>query len=157
RKWGNRPSVDNWRRAGSSTGSAQQGNNLAGSSTDNQSATDDLKGLPTEEALLAFIPKTPEARATATSRLQRAYVDLASSYVRNLEDYTRGSAVLDTLNKRWTTTPYAAEAMYLRYLIALRRNNLQEAQNWSSKLQKDYPESSWAAQVAPPADQSEEQ
>jgi tetratricopeptide (TPR) repeat protein len=161
KKWGNRPSVDNWRRAGSLTGSAAQQANSSGSSSgsndNNSTAGDDMKGIPSEESLLAFIPKTPEARATATSRLQRAYVDLASAYVRQLEDYTHGKATLDTVDKRWTKTPYTAEAMYLRYLIALRRNNLQEAQTWSNKLQSDYPETSWAAQVAPPPGSSDDQ
>jgi outer membrane protein assembly factor BamD (BamD/ComL family) len=113
--------------------------------------------MPTEETLMAYIPKTAEDRATATSRLQRAYVDVSTAYVRQFEDYTRASATLDTLDKRWATNPYGAEATYLRYLIALRRNNLKEAQDWSARLQKDYPGTEWSDLVAPSGSTSQDE
>lgn len=158
KKWGNRPPIDNWRRAAATgSGSAATVANNSGTKDNTSDETDEVTGLPTEEALMAYIPKTPEARATATSRLQRAYVDLGTAYVRNLEDYTRGTAMLDTMDKRWATSPYAAEAAYLRYLIALRRNNLEEAKSWSKKLQTDYPETSWATMVAPSEKEGDDQ
>ncbi len=152
RKWGARPLIDNWRR---SSAIAALGNNIPGGTTGVATNTPDndgneqASGIPTEEALMAYIPTTAEDRAAATSRLQRAYVDMSTAYIRQFEDYTRASATLDTLNKRWATNPYGAEATYLRYLIALRRNNLKEAQEWSAKLQQEYPNTQWSELVAP--------
>ena len=156
RKWGNRPQADNWRRAAAlaAAGTSTPGVNAsagdkgdAGDST--AGAALDARGLPTEEALLAMIPTTSEARAVATGRLQRATVDMATAYVRQFEDYNRASVTLDTFDKRWTLNPYTAEATYLRYLIALRRNNLKDAQRYSDKLQKDFSGTQWANYVAP--------
>lgn len=152
RKWGTRPAVDNWRRSSAiaASGNNAPGNN-AGIPADDAAGNSQPQesGLPTEDMLLAYIPTTAEARATATSRLQRAFVDMSTAYVRQFEDYTRASATLDTLDKRWASNPYGAEATYLRYLIALRRNNLKEAQSWSAKLQAEYPGTQWADLVAP--------
>ncbi len=154
RKWGNRPGVDNWRR---SAALAATGNNIAGgpqgssgTGTDQGNAGVSDVGLPSEETLMSYIPVSAEARATATSTLQRAYVDMSTAYLRQFEDYTRSSAMLDTLDRRWPSNPYAAEATYLRYLIALRRNNLKDAQALSNKLRADFPASQWAEMVAPP-------
>lgn len=161
RKWGSRPPVDNWRRtaAVASASSTMQNN----SSTSDPSGTDnpataalDENGLPTEEALLAFIPTTQEAKAVSIGRLQRSYVDMSTAYLRQFEDYNRASATLDTFDKRWSLNPYTAEATYLRYLIALRRNDLKEAQRYSDKLQRDFAGTQWADYVAPaPSDQAE--
>ncbi len=163
RKWGTRPLVDNWRRssavaaAGMGTpGGSNSGADALEAANNSASAALDQNGLPTEEALLAFIPTTAEAKAVATGRLQRAYVDMATAYVKQFEDYPRATATLDTFDKRWALNPYTAEATYLRYQIALRRNNLNEAQRWSAKLQKDFPGTQWAGFVAPAPGEKDE-
>lgn len=153
RKWGSRPAVDNWRRA--SAVAAASGNNTpaantAGTGTDaNANVGLDENGLPTEEALMAYIPTKPEDKAIAVNALQRSYVDMSNAYLRQFEDYTRAAAMLDTLDKRWSTNPYQAEATYIRYLIALRRNNLNEAQQFSELLREKYNGTEWASLVAP--------
>jgi len=162
RKWGNRPAVDNWRRSAalSNSGSSSVATSGSGTGSDTEGgAVSGLgeNGLPTEEALMRFIPTTDEARGTATSRLQRAYLDMSTAYLRQFEDYTRSSAMLDTLENRWPGNPYAAEATYLRYLIALRRNNLKDAQMYSNKLRTDYSNSQYAEMVAPTAAVTEDQ
>jgi tetratricopeptide (TPR) repeat protein len=158
RKWGNRPLADNWRRA---QAIASASPNLANTNTPPPSGDStrngtnavtsslDENGLPTEDALMAFIPRTTEARAIATTKLQRAYVDLASAYVKQFEDYPKATGTLDTFDKRWSFNPYTAEATYLRYLIALRGNDLKEAQRLSAKIQKEFPGTQWAGFVAP--------
>src|SRR5690606_21024497 len=45
-----------------------------------------------------------------------------------------------------------AEAAYLRYLIALRRNDLNDAQIWSTKLRQEWAGTEWADLVAPPSE-----
>jgi tetratricopeptide (TPR) repeat protein len=162
RKWGNRPLVDNWRRisaaaSGSNTIAGNTGTQNGADEAGNKSGTSlDENGLPTEEALMAVIPTSAEGRSVATGRLQRAYVDLAAAYIRQFEDYPHATATLDTFDKRWSLNPYTAEATYLRYLIALHRNDLKEAQRYSDKLQKDFPGTQWAGFVAPaPGEQAE--
>ncbi|MBS1643803.1 MAG: hypothetical protein JST36_02085 [Bacteroidetes bacterium] len=138
RIWGDRPNVDNWRRAAAIARSGAIG--VAGGSTvgDELESSSEINGVPTEETLLGYIPKTDEAKATATNRLQRAYLDLSTAYAKQFHDYKRATAALDTLEQRWPTNSYAAEATYLRYFIALKENRLQDAQAYSTKIRNNY-------------------
>ena len=83
---------------------------------------------------------------------QRAYVDLGGAYTRSLEDYPRANGTLDSFDKRYPVNIYNDEALYLRYLTALRQNKLPQAQDYSNQLQQRYPQSKWAAMVKPASD-----
>ena len=160
RKWGNRPLSDNWRRAATSS--------LAGSNTNNANSaptytggtttanTLDENGLPTEESLLAGIPVTQAQKDQASRQIQRAYVDLGSAYVTDLEDYPRAGTTFDKFDTRYTTSPFGDEALYYRYLIALRQNNLQQAKVYSDRLLQQYPSSKWADNVRPSGGSTDE-
>jgi tetratricopeptide (TPR) repeat protein len=157
RKWGSRPLTDNWRRAAvmGAPGTIASNPNAPDAGAGNQtanaaSAATDENGLPTEEAVMSYIPRTPEARAVAVGRLQRSYADLATAYIRQFEDYPRAAGVLDSFDKRWSLNPYTAEATYLRYLIALRQNRLSDAQTVAARLRKDFAGTQWADFVSGP-------
>lgn len=158
RKWGNRPLVDNWQRnaaIANSRNTATAGQNTdvdTGTGAGNNHIALDENGLPTEEALMAGIPSTPAQKEQAVKQIQRAYVDLGSAYAKSLEDYPRANAAFDTLDRRYTAHPYSDEALYYRYLIALRQNNLPKAQQYSNQLQQQYPDSKWTEYVRPAGD-----
>jgi len=147
RKWGNRQNVDNWRRAG---GSALAGSTLGSDAgiDETTTATDD-RGLPTEAALLAAIPGSNEEQNLTRKRIQKAYIDLGTAYVKDLEDYPKGTQTLDTFERRFPANDHQAEALYLRYQIALRQDKLAEAQAFSEKLRTDYADSEWAKELTP--------
>lgn len=163
RKWGNRPLVDNWQRSAAIAGiKAPPGTNTASSSPNDstKNAADnndnlDENGLPTEESLLAAIPTGQKEKEAAVRQIQRAYVDLGSAYVKALEDYPRANKALDTLDKRYSSHPFTDEELYVRYLLALRQNNLPLAQQTGKKLQDDFPASKWAQMVKPADDAGE--
>ncbi len=148
RKWGNRPNVDNWRRTSALgfTSSNNGGKDKEGQ-TDEEAAEEanalalDENGLPTEAALLALIPATPETKEQTKLRIERAYVDLGNAYMRLLEDYVRAKEALDTLDTKFPTHPHGAEVLYMRYVIALRQNKLADAQRYSTELQQKHPDS----------------
>ena len=158
RKWGQRPLADNWRRstASSVAGGNNQNANNAGADNNQSSKVNgvelDDRGLPTEDGLLAFVPSEKAQQDEARRMIQRAYVDLGSAYVRQLEDYPRAGAALDSLDRHYATHPYRAEELYVRYLIALRRNRLPEAQQYSNQLREQFPASTWADLVKPAED-----
>ncbi|MEO6832904.1 MAG: hypothetical protein ABI378_10460, partial [Chitinophagaceae bacterium] len=159
RIWGDRPNVDNWRRASAlaaSSGSIANTGSSSGSSSDADNNAVNENGVPTEEVLMGYIPHTDEARATATNRLQRAYLDMSTAYVKQFNDYPRATTALDTLDRRWPGNPYAAEATYLRYLIALRENKLSDAQAYSTKIRNDFGTSEYAELVGVAAGSSTE-
>lgn len=155
-KWGNRPLADNWRRSSAPTFGT--GNNAIDPSTayqdDNNTgpvAVDEF-GIPTEDALLAGIPNTSERQETSRQRIQKAYVALANGYVKQLEDYPAATRTIDTLDKRFPNHPDKAEMLYLRYLTALRQNELPKAQGYSAQILQQYAETKWANLVRPTED-----
>lgn len=150
RKWGNRKLADNWRRS-AAAGFTPMNNDLAGTSDADAIENSELdeNGLPTEESLMAAIPTTPERQDSARRQIQRGYVDLGSAYLNLLEDYPRAISALDTLEYRYPQHPHQAEVLYLRYLTALRQDQLTEAQEYSTRLQREYPSSKFAELVRP--------
>ncbi|MGN6568331.1 MAG: hypothetical protein ACTHJ0_10285 [Flavipsychrobacter sp.] len=151
RKWGNRPLEDNWRRSAALSFSGNNGgNNNADAEQENSDY--DENGLPKEDLLLSFIPRTREEKDTANLLIQRGYIDLANAYVRQLEDYPPAIKTLDTMEKRYPNNAHMPEDYYLRYIIALRQNKLDDAKTYSDKLLQDYPTSEYAKLVRPTED-----
>lgn len=149
RKWGNRPLTDNWRR--SSAGSP-----LAGGSNDEDegssgSSANGLQenGLPTEESLLAKIPNTKAQKDLAIKLEQKAYIQLAKAYMKQLEDYNQASRTLDTLDIRIPDHNQKEEELYLRYQIAVKQNKLDKAQQYASEMVAKYPKSEYASAMRP--------
>lgn len=149
RKWGNRPNVDDWNR-----------NAKLGASATSQNAADqneetiegfDENGIPTELSLLACIPSSEAQKKAATDKLERAYLDLGSAYIFNLNDYPRATQTLDTFDKRFPNSELKAEDLYLQYQLALKKNDLNLAQSLSDQLRRNYGDTKWATLVGPTA------
>ncbi|RYD55680.1 MAG: tetratricopeptide repeat protein [Sphingobacteriales bacterium] len=154
RKWGSRSLTDNWRRSSASGGFVgNQG--AAGSAGDDEEETGlDENGLPTEASLLAFIPNTAPKQEALRTRNMAAYMSMARAYVNDLQDLPQALVTLDTLEKRYPNHPDKAEAVYLRYQVALKQGLMEEAKKHTAKLLRDYPETKWAALVRPSEDGS---
>src|SRR6185437_9035335 len=132
------------------TGSGGNNNNNNGSApAENSNNNLDENGLPTEESLLAAIPNTPAQKDKANKLIEKAYMTLANGYFRELEDYPRTLNALDTPNKRYPNNDEKAEGLYLRYLVALRRQQLEKAQEYNRELVQQYPNSEYAKLVQP--------
>lgn len=149
RKWGTRPNVDNWRRAAGLPASRTTASNAVEEGEDKEG-----NGMPTEAELLAAIPRTAEQQGAVRLEIQKAYIDLGNAYVKDLEDYPRGIQTLDTLDLRFSGHEHQAEALYIRYLAALKQDKLAEAQALSDRLLKEYSSTSWAKLVTPSEDKS---
>lgn len=150
RKWGNRPLVDNWRRMASiqQVMAETPGPESLVNGAENAPELDE-RGLPREESLMSFIPRTEEERKKIMDGIPRAYLDMATVYIQELQDYGPASLSLDSLDYRFADHPYPDEALYLRYLMAVRQSQLSRAANLSQQLQSQYDTSRWAALVRP--------
>jgi tetratricopeptide (TPR) repeat protein len=82
-------------------------------------------------------------------------MDLANAYVADLEDYPRAIAALDTLDKRYPQHEFGSQALYLRYLIAMRQSKFDKAQEYSLRLLQLYPNSQYAVLVRPKEDNTQ--
>lgn len=146
-KWGNRPLTDGWRLG--STGGFDQND-----AVDNGNPDTDANGIPTEESLLAKIPNDAERKEEARTQIREAYIAGANAYLNDLEDYPPAVSLLDTLDIRFPNHEFAAEALYIRYVISLRQDKLDEAKNYSAQILKDYSDTKWADLVRPTEDGS---
>lgn len=144
RRWGNRTLTDNWRRASATAFGAQQNNGGAEEMAEDTTAGEG----PTEESLLALIPKTEQQQNASRKKLKRAYLDLGTAYIKDVEEYKQGLATLDTLDKRYAGHEYPDEVLSLRYTAALRQGKLEEAEQYRSQLLKNYPNSEFAKTLA---------
>lgn len=151
-KWGNRKNVDNWRRVG--------GTAIANTSGDNNDIDDGTtsqvndNGLPSEASLLAAIPNSKEEKNTAILKTQKAFIDLANAYYKDLDDYSSCLETLDTLDKRYANHDHQAEDIFLRYKVALKQNRLDDAKKYSDKILNDYSKTQWAEDVMPSPDKN---
>jgi outer membrane protein assembly factor BamD (BamD/ComL family) len=148
RKWGSRPLADNWRRASSLSFANNTTNQQAETEDDIVSSSKDA-GLPTEENLLAKIPNTEQQREAAIKLQQRAYIQLARAYFMKMEDYPRTIHTLDTLSTRYPNHNQKEEELYLRYQVAIRRNELDKAQGYAQQMLAKFPNSQYASQMRP--------
>jgi hypothetical protein len=154
RIWGNRPLVDNWRRM-SSVGFVSTGNNSSNAPTEEEDENGvlyDENGIPTEESLMALLPTDAERQQKIHKQIQKAYVDLSDAYILQLEDYNLADRALDTLDVRYKDHDDKARELYLRYLMAMRRNLVPEARSYSQQIQIQYPNSEYATLVKPTED-----
>lgn len=148
-KWGSRPLADNWRRSAAGNFAQNDGKNADGADGDQ-----DANGLPTEESLMAAIPKTKAEKDSLHLANRRAFMAGTNAYVSDLEDYPPAIIMLDTLDSRYPKHEFLAEAVYLRYIIALRQNRLDDAKRYSAQLQQQHGDSKWAKLAQPTEDGS---
>lgn len=139
RKWGNRPLADNWRRASASTFGADA---LIG--VDNSGDEESDENEITEANLMAAIPKTDVQLSSANKKLKRAYINLGQAYIKDLEEYKEGLAILDTLDKRFPNHEYPDEVLSIRYTAALRQGKLEDAEEIRQRLLSTYPNSNFS-------------
>lgn len=147
-KWGSRVLADDWRR---SSAGGFAGNNEGDKEGDENSGLD-ANGIPTEETLLAAIPKDDAAKEKALADIRKGYISAATAYIQDLEDYPPALNLLDTLDVRFPKHEYDAEALYLRYLVAVRQNRFDEAKKYFAQLQAEHPDSKWAKLARPTED-----
>lgn len=148
RKWGNRANTDNWRRG------TKMGGGVASTETQAQQTEEELNGfdengIPTELSLLASIPSSNEQKEAANKKIQSAYMDLGNAYINDVNDYERAKQTLDTFDQRFPNNDSKAEALYLRYQLALKHGDLALAQSLSETIKREYPNSKWASMVGP--------
>lgn len=140
RKWGNRPLIDNWRRASASS----FGNDAAQTVSDSAETENVSSSEITEESLLAAIPKTDQQRNSLNKKIKRAYLNLSTAYIKDLEEFDEGLAILDTLDKKYPNHEYPDEELSIKYTAALRQGKLEDAEKIRQELLSKFPNSNFA-------------
>jgi tetratricopeptide (TPR) repeat protein len=140
RKWGNRTLIDNWRRASASNFGNDASESISDSSEIEKNSGDGL----TEESLLAAIPKTEQQRNNLNKKIKRAYLNLSTAYIKDLEEFNEGLANLDSLDKKYPNHEFQDEELSIKYTAALRQGHLEDAEQIRQDLISKYPNSTFA-------------
>lgn len=147
RIWGDIKLEDNWRR------SQRMGGSLANSAPSDTSPppSESSPAEVVEEAdpvdvaftqLVTQIPRTPEAKQQALTKIENAYYHLGNLY--NLKLLEKQNAV-DTYHKlldRFPQSAFEPEVLYALYVI-VREWDPQQAERYASQLKTDYPNSTY--------------
>lgn len=141
-KWGERTLKDGWNRS-----SGFKPGSTAAGGTEEEEENDPMKNLPTEEELLARIPKTGKDIQDLKNKLQQSLFELGTAYYKNMDDIPMAIKTYDDLDKRFPDHPNQAEVLYNRYLMALAKSSLAEADGYAQTLKSKHAGSTWAGLI----------
>lgn len=147
--WGNRPNVDNWRRASDVT--AQLRTNVpAGDTRGNPNTAGTTEGAEgiSYESLLANVPLTPEKLKVSDEVIRTALLALGSAYINDIEDYPSAIQTYEELRKRFPDFPGMSEVLFNLYYSYNKMGELAKANEIKNLLQKNYPSSRQATIVS---------
>lgn len=159
RKWGKRPLADNWRRSSrqaipSSTTPLAEGSEATPQPDSTQTASapegDQLAtGLAERQVLYADIPFTDEQKQASLAMVEEAHYKLGGIYNFDLEKKRKAIETFETMLKRFPTSEYTAEVLYLLYLI---HQEIDDAayQRYRDRVLNEFPESIYAKLIKNP-------
>ena len=155
RKWGKRALEDNWRRQNKSTTATAYdpaqgaGGRQTAESTIEQGGDQTLNSGAAKAAMIASVPKTPETKAEALSKIEQALYRLGNIYNFDLVEKRNAANTFDTLIYRFSKSEYVPEVLYQNYLIF---RNLQDSayNHYKNRLLNEFPETIYAKLIANP-------
>jgi outer membrane protein assembly factor BamD (BamD/ComL family) len=140
--WGNRPNVDNWRRASDVT--AELRTNIAGGDTrenPNTGGADAANASISYDNLLANVPLTPEKLKVSNEVIRTSLLALGSAYINDIEDYPAAILTYENLRNRFPDYAGMNEVLFNLYYAYTKTGNLSKATEIKNLLQKNYPDS----------------
>jgi tetratricopeptide (TPR) repeat protein len=148
RVWGNRPNVDNWRRASDVT--TQLRTNVPGGDTkENPNAAGaDANGTGISyDELVANLPLTPEQIKVSNEVIRTSLLALGTSYINDIEDYPSAIQAYEDLRKRFPDYQGMNEVLFNLYYSYTKTGDVAKAAEIKNLLLKNYPSSRQAAIV----------
>lgn len=143
--WGNRPNVDNWRRASSVATQMQEEETV--------NAVNDTRGNPVPQAdplangtinaasLLATLPTTPEQLQVSNDSIRTALFSNGMVYLTEIEDYPAAIATFEELRRRFPNDDNMGEVLF-RLQYAYNKTGRQDsAQRLKNAVVGQYPSS----------------
>jgi tetratricopeptide (TPR) repeat protein len=150
RTWGDIKLEDNWRRSQRMAASISDNEPVVQSSDSLQnretSTEVEAKADPAEvafEALDKQIPRTPEARKEALSKIEEGYFHIGDIYNFKLDEKENAVEIYTKLLERFPDSEHEPEVLYSLYLIA-KDTDTARAQEYASRLKTEHPTSKFA-------------
>lgn len=153
RKWGNRAPEDNWRRSAREREVNFEEDptqaRRAATGVPAAEAVPQLDRKQRKEAMVATLPRTPEALTASNEKVEDAYYNLGKIYHLELQETPNALQTFDTLLTRYPGSEYKPEVYYFLYIIHKGEANEQQ-ETYKNKLLAEFPTSSFAKLVANP-------
>lgn len=161
-QWGNRTLEDNWRRLSKAMSST-----LDDSSewSEEEMHSDSLDSVPVQltkettpletdthkpEYYLQQIPKTDAEMAQSNELLARALYNMVYIYRDRVGDQALSDETFAEFCKRYPTHKLMLDLYYMQYLTALKDKRMEDAEDYSRKIQANFPDSREAYIVSQP-------
>ncbi len=139
-EWGNRPNVDNWRRASDVT--AQLRTNVPDNTRGNPAtATDAATSVISFDGLMDNLPLTPEKIKVSNEVILSSLVLLGNAYVNDFEDYASAIETYEVIRSRFPDYFGMSEVLFNLYYSYTKIGDAAKAAQVKSLLEKNYPTS----------------
>jgi hypothetical protein len=148
RTWGNRPLQDNWRRKATQFQATAESVPALSQAPAARDSLADSTGLPSVEALLATIPKSPAQLEKSNGELEDSYFELGKVLFFQLKEAQRSGEYLEQLIQKYPKTVKKPEAYYLLYLG--QKELMRNADVYAQLLNIEFPESPYTFSVNNP-------
>ena len=149
KKWGNRPSEDNWRRISKEKVQAVQQEVVDTARTDT-AAKGKIADNKTHAYYLKNIPFTDDQKIKSNKKITDAYYDLGTVYKEDLQDNQKAIETFEELINRYPQNKYILNLYYQLYRIYLNDNNQGRANFYKEKIMNNYPNSEYAKIIMNP-------
>jgi tetratricopeptide (TPR) repeat protein len=145
-EWGDRPLVDNWRRASAIKGftaTESEENDSANNAAPVAAQTNNLSAIV--NALLNNIPLTPEKMKASNDSVVNAYFDLGNLYYLQLNDIPSAIQDFETMIQRYPANRYLQQVDYFLYLLYQKNKQPELAGKYQKQILQHFPQSSYAS------------
>ena len=167
RRWGARKLEDDWRRRNKSSFSfddeaensddednPNNADNPDNSDSSNNSDNDPDKPDPTDphnvEYYLSQIPSTEEEIKNCNDVIQEGLYNEGVILKDKLEDFPAARKEFMRLDERYPDNIYRLDVYYNMYIMAVRQDNVAEAERWRSKIIAEFPDSPYGQAMLDP-------
>ncbi len=162
RRWGARKLEDDWRRRNKTSFSFDDdSDDDSGSDSESTAANDSItpeqkEALEREndphyvEYYLKQIPTTEEQIQTANDVIQEGLYNMGVILKDKLEDFPAARKEFLTLEERYPDNIYRLDVYYNLYLMAVRTDDVEQANYWRDRIIADFPDSPYGQAMTDP-------
>ena len=162
RKWGARKLEDDWRRRNKTTYSLEEeevnyddeednGEPMDSTALAEQKKLSDLGSDPhNPEYYLKQIPSTPEEIQNSNDVIMEGLYNMGVILKDKLDDYPAARKEFNLLDTRYPDNIYRLDAYYNMYLMAVREDDVSQAERWRQRILADFPDSPYGKAMLDP-------
>lgn len=143
--WGNRPNVDNWRRASNAMSALRNSDPMNTRGTPEAALPDES---PSYNSLLARLPLTPAGVKASNDSIRNSLYASGLVYLNDLDDYPSAIAAFEDIRNRFPDFERMPEALFNLHYAYRKSGDAAKAAQIKRLLEEKYPSSRQASILA---------